>query len=226
MARTADHDVRRRQVITGVRVVARHEGLGRVTMAKAADAAGVSVGLVQHYFASKEELLIDTASAVRLDVLTRSDAATGRSEALGARIESMLVDGLAQLLPLDNRRRDETYLMHAFAGLALEHAPLQRHLRTEQEKLLSRIALALENGKACGEVAPDTDVETNSYATIALTEGLAARLLIQADRRQRAWATAALADQAARLCPARCTHYSAPTATTRQIATLTPGNLG
>lgn len=208
MARTADHDARRRQIVTGVRVVARRDGLGQVTMAKAASAAGVSVGLVQHYFASKDELLMQTASAVRHDVLARIDAATARSEAHGARIESMLTDGLAQLLPLDNRRRDETYLMHAFAGLALEHEPLRRHLRAEQDQVVARAVQALQNGKVCGEVDPDADVETAGYAVIALTEGLAARLLVHAGRPQRAWAAAAIAEQAARLCPGECSHYS------------------
>lgn len=208
MARTADHDARRRQILTGVRVVARRDGLGHVTMAKAADAAGVSVGMVQHYFATKDQLLIDTARAVRHDVLARIDAATARSEARGARIESMLADGLAQLLPLDNRRRHETYLMHAFTGMALEHQPLRRHLRAEHEQLVARVVLALRNGKVCGEVDPDTDAETAGYATMALTEGLAARLLVHAGRRQRDWATAALADQAAQLCPGACSHYT------------------
>ena len=208
MSRTANHGERRRQITSGVRVVAGREGLGQVTLGKAAEAADVSVGLVQHYFASKEELLIETAITVRSDVLTRVDAAIAEAEKDGARIETMLADGLAQMLPLDERRREEVYLVQAFASMAVEHSSLRQHVRAGQEQMASRVDEALRNGKQCGEVDADTDTEAAGYAAIALADGLSAHLLIHADRAQRVWARTALAEQSARLCPGTCNHYS------------------
>lgn len=182
-------------------------GLGNVTVAGAAGSAGASVGMVQHYYASKEALLRDTFTAVRADVLARVDAAVVRSERRHARIEQMLARSLKQLLPLDARRREEAYLMQAFAGLALEDEALAGHLRDAHRAHRERIALALSNGKRCGEVEGETDVDAEAYGLISLTEGLSARLLVSATRPERRWAGHALEAQAARLCPGPCHHH-------------------
>ncbi|WP_207841894.1 TetR/AcrR family transcriptional regulator [Williamsia soli] len=206
MARTANHDERRTQILGGVRAVATSSGIGRVTVARAAEAAGVSVGLVQHYYGSKEDLLIDTFASVRADVLTRIDAEIARAEKRGARVEEMLFDGLGELLPIGARKRDEVYVAHAFAGLALEDAKLRGHLRTANEQLQERVATGLTNGKECGEVDPGLDVDEAAYALVALTDGLAAQLLIHAGAAQRKWALDSIRARAGELCPGECGH--------------------
>lgn len=206
MPRTANHDERRAQILGGVRAVAISSGIGRVTVARTAEAAGVSVGLVQHYYGSKDALLIDTFAAVRADVLGRIDAEITRAEKRGARIEEMLVDGLGQLLPLGVRRRDEVYVAHAFAGLALEEEALRGALRTAHEQLQERVASGLTNGKECGEVAAGIDIDRAAYSLVALTDGLAGRLLIHAGTAQRSWALGAVEARVAELCPGACAH--------------------
>jgi AcrR family transcriptional regulator len=206
MARTANHDERRAQILGGVRAVTTSSGIGKVTVARTAEAAGVSVGMVQHYYGSKEELLIDAFAAVRADVLTRIDGEIARAEKRGARIEEMLVDGLGQLLPIGARRRDEVYVAHAFAGLALEDATLQVHLRAAHEQLQNRVAIGLTNGKECGEVDTELDVDLAAYSLVALTDGLAARLLIHTGGTQRSWALQSIRARAADLCPGKCGH--------------------
>jgi TetR/AcrR family transcriptional regulator, transcriptional repressor of bet genes len=57
MARTADHEQRRRQVAEALMAVVGERGLARTTLADVADHAGVSIGLVQRYFRSKAQLL-------------------------------------------------------------------------------------------------------------------------------------------------------------------------
>lgn len=211
MARTADTDARRAQIVAGVTELALESGLGRVTIAGAAKSAGVSVGLVQHYYASKEELLLDTFSSVRTDVLARVERASVRAERRGARIEQMLVAGLGQLLPLDRRRREEAYLAHAFAGLALDDAQLRTQLRRADDELSARVATALENGKKCGEVSGGTDSDAAGFSLVSLTHGLATRLLNATSAaggpQRRHWAVGAVAAAAADLCPGPCSHY-------------------
>lgn len=207
MARTADHDARRAQVVAGVRSLALEVGLGRVTLAGAAQAAGVSVGLVQHYYSTKEELLQETFRSVRSDVLRRVEASVVRGEQRQQRIEQMLLAGLEQTLPLDPRRRQEVYLVHAFAGLALENQALRVALGVAQEELVTRAEVALENGKRCGEVAPGTESRPAAYALLALAEGLSARLLVAAGRQHRSWARGALAAEVSRLCCGECRHH-------------------
>jgi AcrR family transcriptional regulator len=204
VSRTADHAQRRRQAIAGVRAVALAQGLGKVTIANAAAAAGVSVGLVQHYYASKDDLLAATFASVRQDILERVATATELAERRHDRIERMLLAGLEELLPLDRRRHEEAYLTAAFAGLALEREPLREHLRRSDSGLLGRVVTAIDNGKACGEVPPETDAATQGFLLLSLAEGLAARLLVHAGAQERAWARGALRQQAAHTFPGRC----------------------
>ena len=209
MVRTADHEARRSQIVGAVKELALDVGLNHVTIAGVAQAAEVSVGLVQHYYSSKEQLLLDTFRTVRQDVLARVDAAIVRAERRHERIEQMLLDGLEQLLPLTRKRRDEVHLVHSFAGAALENAVLQPGFREALAEHQSRVEQALENGKLCGEVESATDSPAEAYALLALTDGLAARLLTQRSQAQRVWARAALARETARLFPGECHRHSA-----------------
>lgn len=209
MVRTADHEARRSQIVGAVKELALDVGLNHVTIAGVAQAAEVSVGLVQHYYSSKEQLLLDTFRTVRQDVLARVDAAIVRAERRHERIEQMLLDGLEQLLPLTRKRRDEVHLVHSFAGAALENAVLQPGFREALTEHQSRVEQALENGKLCGEVESATDSPAEAYALLALTDGLAARLLTQRSQAQRVWARAALARETARLFPGECHRHSA-----------------
>lgn len=59
MPRTADHDARRTQIIDAVRGLVASDGPEAATMSRIAASAGVSAGLVQHYYASKDVLLAD-----------------------------------------------------------------------------------------------------------------------------------------------------------------------
>ncbi len=196
MPRTADHEARRVQICRGVRRCALEVGLPAVTMSGAAGAAGVSVGLVQHYYDSKEALFVDTLERVLADVLARVMHATTLAEQRHARIEHMLGAGIEQLLPLDPNRREEAHLRIAFAGLALDHETLRQHQRRFTRTLQDEAARAIGNAVECGEI-PDpnaVDPQLEAYALLSLTDGLCSHLLIEAtqddlDRARRVIAT-------------------------------------
>ena len=210
MPRTADHESRRAQITTGVRELALASGLGAVTIAGTAKAAGISVGLVQHYYDSKESLLADTLGRLLGDIEDRVDAAIIRAERDHARIEHMLGAGLLELLPLSPTHRDETYLRHAFAGLALDNPALAEHQRAFDRRLRDRIAQAVKNGVECGEVTAKTDGLLESEAALAVTQGLAVRLLIDPDEAVRTRARAVIASQMAGVFVGRCAKESQP----------------
>lgn len=164
-----------------------------MTVAGTAKAAGVSVGLVQHYYDSKESLLADTLSRLLNDIEGRVDAAITRAERDHARIEHMLGAGLLELLPLSPTHRDETYLRHAFAGLALDNPALAVHQLAFDRRFRDRITQAMRNGMECGEVTSETDALLEGEATFALTQGLAVRLLLDRDEGAQSRARAAIA---------------------------------
>lgn len=209
MSRTADHDARRRQITDAFRQVALRDGARRVTIAGTARAAGVSVGLVQHYYADKDALVADAMHAIRADVEGRVEAATALAEARHERIEDMVFAGLCELLPLDERRRAEAYLRHSFAGLALEDQRLARRLRESEASLTARAVGAIENGVACGEVTDATTAPLVGHELVVLAEGLSARLLGEPAAEARDLALATLRRRLGEVFPGFCRRYEA-----------------
>ena len=71
-----DHDVRRREIAKAVWAVIAERGIEGVTLRSVAAEAGISVGRIQHYHASREELVRDSCRELL-------KAATQRFEAAG-----------------------------------------------------------------------------------------------------------------------------------------------
>lgn len=204
MPRTADHAARRAQIVDGARRRILDGGLSAMTVAGTAEAAGVSVGLVQHYFGSKAELLVDTVEAVLQGLLDRVEAEVQASERRSARIETMMFDGLSELLPLDARRRREAYLRHVFAAAALEDADLLNHHRRFCELIRRRIVEAVRNGMECGEVERQADPEVQAHHLHALIDGCAAELLLTDSAAGREAVSVLLQDHLARVFSGTC----------------------
>lgn len=211
MPRTADHEARRAQICGGVRQSALDVGLVSVTVAGVAKAAGVSVGLVQHYYDSKEALLIDALERVLADILGRVERATALAEARQARIQHMLGAGIEELLPLDEGRREEAHLRLAFAALALDNEALRVHQARFAAVLSERAARAIENAFLCGEIpeSAKTDPQLEAYALVSLVDGLCLQLLT-ADNPNRAGSVdrtrRVVAARMSALFPGTCAH--------------------
>ncbi|GGA76175.1 hypothetical protein GCM10011490_28700 [Pseudoclavibacter endophyticus] len=183
-------------------------GLVSVTMSSAARAAGVSVGLVQHYYDSKEALIVDTLERVLASILGRVERATALAETRHSRIEDMLRAGIEQLLPLDTARREEARLRMAFAGLALDNEELREHQTRFARILRDRAARAIENAGRCGEI-PDlgsVDPELEAYVLLSLTEGLCHQLLTSPTGDEGNQARRAIATRMSALFSSACAH--------------------
>jgi AcrR family transcriptional regulator len=206
MPRTADHDARRRQVAEAVEELVATEGLDAVTVARTAAAAGISVGLVQHYFASKDDMLLHAFTHGRERIEQRVHADVQRADRSGARIEHILLGALAELLPLDARRRRECRVELAFAGRAVDNPRLAEALSLSNTHIRAQLAQAVDNGKECGEVSPDTDAREAAARLLALLDGLKLHAFTEPRTMPPGAAGAALADHLARVFTGPCTH--------------------
>lgn len=138
MPRVADHDARHGQITDAVqRLIVRH-GLTAVTVARTAAEAGMSVGLVQHYFTAKDEMLLATFTRVNGRFTARVDELVNRGEAEGRTIAEMLRQALAELMPLDDARRAEFLVRLAFADQAAHNARLAAVQRDPRGHPLTR----------------------------------------------------------------------------------------
>lgn len=181
------------------------DGLDGVTVAKTAAAAGMSVGLVQHYFASKDDMLLFAFTHSREQILARVEVGVAAGETSRLRIEHVLLGALGELLPLDERRRCECRLTLAFAGRTADNARLAEVLRTSTDGIRDRLATAIHNGKECGEVPVATDERGEALRLLALVDGLALHAYV--DPGAAAVALSALADQLRAVFPGVCRQY-------------------
>lgn len=201
--RVADHDARRRQVADAVEQLIADDGLDGVTVARTAAKAGISVGLVQHYFATKDDMLLHTFTVLRERVEQRTMHDADQAGRTGARIEDILVPALCEMLPLDERRRRERRVLLAFAGRAVENPRLAEALRASNAHLEGVLAQAIRNGKLCGEVVAPLDEADEAALLLSHVDGLAQLLYFEPGRSA---ARTALADHVHRLFPGPCNH--------------------
>lgn len=173
MPRTADHDERRHQIARSVCGLISEQGLDAVTIARTAAAAGMSVGLVQHYFRSKDEMLLHAFHEVSAAIRSRADERIRAGAQHQQPISHVLAEAMAEFIPLDETRRTEFRVTRAFAGRALD-APALAEVDVETGRQLRKdIAQAVHNGKECGEVAAELDPWPVAVRLAAVTEGLA-----------------------------------------------------
>lgn len=206
MPRVADHVARHGQITDAVqRLIVRH-GLTAVTVARTAAEAGMSVGLVQHYFTAKDEMLLATFTRVNGRFTARVDQLVNRGEAEGRTIAEMLRQALAELMPLDDARRAEFLVRLAFADQAAHNPRLAAVQKETLVGIRSRVAQAIRNGTVCGEVAQGIDAADQALQIIAFTEGLALHTHIDPDGTPKPALLAALDDQLGRVFTGTCRH--------------------
>ncbi|GGV67813.1 TetR family transcriptional regulator [Streptomyces longisporoflavus] len=181
MPKVVDHRARRIQVADAVQKLVTEEGLDRVTVARTAATAGFSVGHVQHYFPTKDEMLLFTHERVVRKILDRVSALGERATRQQLPIRDVVVEGLGEWLPVDARRRSAHRVVLAFLGRTVDNPGLARSHAETGRLIRSMLATAVHNGKECGEVPADTDPDLAALELHSLTEGLALQLGSGAD---------------------------------------------
>ncbi|TDC68611.1 TetR family transcriptional regulator [Actinomadura sp. GC306] len=173
MPRIADHEQRRRQIAVAVCELIAEDGFDTVTVARTAAAAGISVGLVQHYFRTKDDMLLHAFGHVSASIRRRVDERIRAGVEHHRPISQVLAEALAEFLPLDGERRAEFRVVKAFQGRALDVPALAEVDIATARTLLDELAQAVHNGKECGEVEPALDPRPAAVRLAAVTDGLA-----------------------------------------------------
>jgi AcrR family transcriptional regulator len=198
MARTADHEQRRRQVAEALLRTVAERGLARTTLADVAEEAGVSVGLVQRYFRSKRDLLVFGVEYM----YARSEERI-RSALDAPPIRDLLFRlGERALLPLDEERRLELVVWLDFLPATLTDPDLARlHKRTTAD-LLDALTGVMAEARRLGELPEDRDPRAEAAAYVAFVDGLTLHHLVTTEEFGAESVLAALASYLDRLFPA------------------------
>lgn len=165
--------------------VAADRGLDAASVRTVAAAAGVSIGAVQHHFATKDHLF-----AFAFDELVRRVRERLASVDLDVPLPDRLAAVLGQLLPLDEERAREGRVMLAFAVRASTAAAL----RTIQRDTLAGIRDELTQVLRAAEVA---NPQVRASLLLAVVDGLTLDALSAPDLHSAAELTAVLDEQIA-----------------------------
>ncbi|MEV6276741.1 TetR/AcrR family transcriptional regulator [Nocardia sp. NPDC051832] len=178
MPRTADHDQRRELMAQAFQRLLAAEGLAQVTFARVAAEAGISVGLIQHYFANKAALLRFSYEHCLRRIDARIAAHVDAGEAAHAPISTMLLSCLHELLPVDAERTVEFRVERSLWTSACHDPALAQIARHASLDTHRRVARAIDNGKRCGEVESGIDTDAAAALILATTRGLADTLAL------------------------------------------------
>lgn len=169
MPRTVDRRERRELLADALMRLAAQQGLEAVSLRHVAAEAGVSTGMVQHYFRTKDEMMAFAFEMVTDRIRARSQAAAAPET------PRELVRGLLlEILPLDETRRLENHVVLAFLAYAAVKPSIAAGSRTSAGGM--RVFLA-DQLRAAGVDGVDPD--RGAAGLLALVDGLGLQLLLR-----------------------------------------------
>lgn len=176
MPRVVDHGQRRGEIAGALWRIAAREGLEAVSLSRVADEAGVSKGRVQHYFASRDELLAFTATLLYL----RVDERIGRllSDADRASPLALVRALLAGMLPLDDDGRTDALVGSAFLVRAVGDPELRESYAASNRLAVEGLTRKLVAARDAGQLSADADPRHRAQMLFLLARGLTESLLL------------------------------------------------
>ncbi|RSM86331.1 TetR family transcriptional regulator [Kibdelosporangium aridum] len=171
MPKRVDHEQRRRLIAGAVRRIAADRGLEAVSLGEVATEAGISKGLVQHYFPTRDAMLRYTTGTLRDQVETRVQPQFA-SGLTGLRAV------LVSLLPLDEESRTEALVANAFIVRALKDPEIADRFRVGHEQLREAVAAMITAAQEDGDLDAKLDPIQEADLLLAVIAGLGDAVLL------------------------------------------------
>jgi AcrR family transcriptional regulator len=176
--RVVDHAQRRNQILEALLRLAGRAGLPAVTMRAVAAEAGISLRLVQYYFATKGELLHSA-----LETLERRSHRrwTERMAALPSdhSTRDVVEQFLAEALPTDDESRVFHLVWTSYAVLAMTDADLAAQpFVAGPDRLERQLTDLLRTARARGEMPGTLDPAAEATHLVSLSHGLGTSVLV------------------------------------------------
>lgn len=178
MPKRVDQAERRTHIVEALLTIAGQRGIDAVSLREVAQEAGVSMGAVQHYFASKDEMLayalehwLTLSVHQRFSQRIRDRAGAAQGPPDPAQVLRALA---AEYLPHDEQSRADVRVALAF----IERAAAQPDLARAMRRAFAGFKETLEALLAAAD--PDLDANAEGLALAALLEGLRYAVLLGA----------------------------------------------
>ncbi|MFE6229511.1 TetR/AcrR family transcriptional regulator [Cellulosimicrobium sp. NPDC057862] len=168
MPKLVDHQERRAAIARALWRVVDQQGWTKATMREVASEAGVSLGHVQHYFASRTELLIfamEFAAEQTADRVARELAALDQPRHPRDVLRLVLVE----MLPLGPDARASSRMSAAYVLEALHDPTLRKQASLGLRDGRTLVAQLVREAIAHGQIARDRDPDVETDLILALT---------------------------------------------------------
>lgn len=187
MPKVVDHDQRRAELVLALWQVIHEQGIDGVTFRAVAQAAGVSVGRVQHYFPSKNDLVLHgcrqmVASAV-VDHGPREEPGDPRTAA--EELRSLLVGAMSESIDF----KIGASVWAAYQSKAVSSpgiGAIVTDALAERTRALARLLAGARGRGGRAQPAPTSDDRRDALRLAALSEGLTLRVIVGAVRADEA----------------------------------------
>jgi AcrR family transcriptional regulator len=172
-----DHELRRQELLSAAwRVIAR-TGIIGVTTREIAREAGVSTGVLAHYFADKEDLL---AAALRLSHQQVYDRIRERTQGLLGMDAIRVI--MLEALPLDEQRMLEAQIEMSFLSLALGNSGLRELQHEEFERFWDTLHYRVCEAQKLGQIWAGADPSDITHELVILVEGVSQEAVLYPSR--------------------------------------------
>lgn len=197
MPKIVDHDQRRWEIAQALWQVIYARGIDGVSFRAVAEAAGVSIGRVQHYFSSKDELVVFGCRSM----VSAAERDHGPDLVLrgATRVQDALVDFLCAPLAVTEALRVGASVWATYQAKAVSHPGIAEVVaeamrgRTEATSALLAVACgaaeadsAPSRPRAEGGPAASAGFHATALVLVSLAEGLNTRVLAGAVRAREA----------------------------------------
>jgi AcrR family transcriptional regulator len=177
LPKIVNHRERREEVVEATRRIILREGIEAATTRAIAREAGYSNGVLTHYFADKDDIMLSALHSSHRRIVERLRGKLAGLTGLAA-LRELLLDNL----PLDDERVQESGLEIGFWSRSMTSPALLDAQRAEAEELRYLVRSLLGTASEAGEIATAEDLDDVAERLLALVDGLSVHRLLYPDR--------------------------------------------
>ncbi|MFI7027665.1 TetR/AcrR family transcriptional regulator [Microbispora rosea] len=169
-----DHDDRRRHIAEAVHRIIHDRGMESVSLREVAAEAGMSMGAVQYYVATKNQMLLLALEHIGMWIGNRVAAVAARQSTP----LDLLRDTVLELLPLDDERGYLNRVGLAFQASSVVDDHQAVAMRMGYSHLLSFFAEQIRAAQAAGQLAAHLDAAKEASILYAFAQGIVNATLV------------------------------------------------
>ena len=168
-----DHAAKRAEIAAAACAAILRLGLDRASLADIAREMGYTTGILRHYFADKDELLLFAKNQLFDRVSSRAREVAGQVEGV-AKLELMALEYLA----IDSTAVDRYRLLITFNGHAIGDSKLMKLQHKRNESTWALFTAAIEGLQRAGHLSGQLDAQLEAFGLVAFVEGLSEQVVM------------------------------------------------